>query len=106
MVLKIGLSNRVKLVLIGFNRFKPDFEIGGINRFLSVFFGLAPPLVSNPSFSSFAEQQEEKRKESLIKAKQSQEVHKEAAINNDKFSTPDVAILVKVSKLGQGEWGP
>jgi len=51
------------------------------------------------ALSSFAEQQEEKRKESLIKAKQSQEVHKEAAINNDKFSTPDVAILVKAVKL-------
>jgi len=51
------------------------------------------------ALSSFAEQQEEKRKESLIKAKQSQEVHKEAAINNDKFSTPDVAILVKAVKI-------
>jgi len=42
--------------------------------------------------------QENKTKENLMKAKQSQDVHKEQTSNADKFTTPDIALLVKAVK--------
>jgi len=49
--------------------------------------------------TSSLEAQETKTKENLIKAKVSQELHKDQAISSDKFSTQDIALLVKAVKI-------
>lgn len=53
----------------------------------------------NSFMSSHLEAQETKTKENLIKAKQSQEQHKDQSISSDKFSPQDIAILVKAVKI-------
>jgi len=49
--------------------------------------------------NSYLSEQENKTKENLVKAKQSQEVHKEQSQNSDKFATADIALLVKAVKM-------
>jgi len=50
--------------------------------------------------TSHLEDQENKKKESLVKAKQSQEMHKDQDMNStEKFTPPDIALLVKAVKI-------
>lgn len=48
---------------------------------------------------SHLQEQENKTKESLVKAKQSQEQHKEQSADSDKFSPTDLTLLVKAVKI-------
>ena len=48
---------------------------------------------------SYLKEQEFKTKENLAKAKQCQEEAKEQSLNSDKFSSPDIALLVKAVKI-------
>ena len=53
----------------------------------------------NSFMTSHLAAQETKTKENLIKAKQSQEQHKDQSISSDKFSPQDIALLVKAVKI-------
>lgn len=53
----------------------------------------------NSFMTSHLEAQETKTKENLVKAKQSQDLHKDQSISSDKFSAQDIALLVKAVKI-------